>query len=60
MKTKKRLKRWVVNLIGVVNFTSLLLLGSEANNLSVFIIGHIIALVVFIISAYILIKNIND
>ena len=60
MVKERKLKKWVVNVLAGINFTSLILMGSDTEDLKVFIIGHLIALTVFLLSGYALIKNIND
>lgn len=60
MKKRRKLKNWAEYTLVGINFTSLLFMGGDAEDLKVFIIGHLIALVVFLLSGYALIKNIND
>jgi hypothetical protein len=60
MIKQRKLKKWVINTLVGINFISLLIMGSDSKDLSVFIIVHIIALVVFLLSGYILIKNERD
>ena len=60
MIKQRKLKKWVINTLLGINFISLLIMGSESNNLSVFIIGHIIAVALFLLSGYILLKNDRD
>lgn len=59
MVKERKLKKWVVNVLAGINFTSLILMGSETEDLSTFIIGHIIFAVIFIISGIILLRNMN-
>lgn len=60
MIKQRKLKKWVINTLLGINFISLLIMGSDSNNLSVFIIGHIIAVALFLLSGYILLKNDRD
>ena len=60
MIRKRKLKNWVISTLAGINFLSLIVMGSDAEKLSVFIIVHIIALVVFLLSGYIIIKNERD
>lgn len=60
MVKERKLKKWVINVLAGINFLSLIVMGSDAEKLSVFIIVHIIALVVFLLSGYVLIKNDRD
>lgn len=60
MKKRRKLRSWAEYTLVGINFTSLLFMGGDSDNLKVFIIGHLIALVVFLLSGYALIKNINE
>lgn len=59
MVKERKLKKWVVNVLAGINFTALLLMGSDSENLSTFIVVHILATIIFIISGIILLRNMN-
>lgn len=54
---KKRLKRWVVWLLTIISTLAFIIMASDCENMSVFIISHIIATLVFVFCSYVLIKN---
>jgi hypothetical protein len=60
MIKQRKLKKWVISTLAGINFLSLIVMGSDSKDLSVFIIVHIIAVAVFILSGYILLKNDRD
>lgn len=60
MIKQRKLKKWVISTLAGINFLSLIVMGSDSKDLSVFIIVHIIAVAVFILSGYIIIKNERD
>lgn len=51
---KITIKRWLEVLIYIVITISLFVMGSECNDIKIFIISHLIALVVFIICVIII------
>lgn len=54
---KKRLKRWVVWLLTIISTLAFIIMASDCEDLSIFIISHIIATLVFGLCSYVLIKN---
>lgn len=59
MVKERKLKKWVVNVLAGINFTTLLLMASDSEDLSTFIVVHILATIIFIISGIILLRNMN-
>lgn len=57
---KRKLKRWVKNILKVFCALAMLVGASECENLKVFLISHILAALVLTISGYLLIKNMED
>lgn len=54
---KRRLKRWVVWLLTIISTLAFIIMASDCENTSTFIISHIIAALVFALCSYVLIKN---
>ena len=54
---KRRLKGWVKELLVIINIISILFMGSDCEDLSLFTLSHLIALVIFIITSIILIEE---
>lgn len=54
---RRELKKWVKNLLIIINLIMFLIMASECENLTLFFISHLIAATVFCINSYILIKN---
>lgn len=59
MVKERKLKRWVIKVLAGINITSLILMGSDTKDLTTFIIGHIVFLLIFVISGIILLRNMN-
>ena len=53
---KYRFKKWVNYLLGIIAFLSLMVMGSDCDNLIVFIYTHLIAVGVFGLTTSLLIK----
>ena len=53
---KRYLKKWVVNLLLIVQVMLVLLLAGDTSNLTIFIISKIILLTIFLINHFILYK----
>ena len=53
---KKVLKNWVEYVLIVINLISLILVGSDSNNIGSFILIHFTSLVIFMGSSLMLIK----
>jgi len=53
---KFRLRKWVEYLLVVVAFLSLCVMGSECDDMMIFIVSHLIATLIFVVSSSILIK----
>lgn len=51
---KRYLKKWVVNLLLIIQVLLVLLLASDTSNLKIFIISKIIMLAIFLINHFIL------
>ena len=56
---KIKLKSWVENVLVVILFISFITMACDSNNLIIFITSHLISLVSFIASAYLLYKYTN-
>ncbi len=54
---KRRLKRWVVWLLTIISTLAFFIMASDCEDMTVFIISHIIAALVFGLCNYVLIKN---
>lgn len=54
---KRRLKRWVVWLLTIISTLAFIIMASDCEDMSIFIISHIIATLVFVFCSYVLIKN---
>lgn len=57
---KRRLKRWVKNLLVGILVLSIIIGSSECENMTIFVVSHIIAGITMILSGYILIKNMEE
>lgn len=55
MKRRKLKKGWVW-LLGILNFLSLIVMGGDSENMKVFIISKLIALVIFGLTMLIMVK----
>ena len=53
---RRKLKRWVVWLLTLVNLLSLIVMGGESQSMKVFIISKIIAAAIFGLTTLILVK----
>ena len=53
---KKRFKKWVEYTLLVINFLAFIMLGSDSDNMSTFIIIHITAFAIFAINTMLLFK----
>ena len=49
-------KKWVVWLLIIINTFAICIMGSECEDLTLFIIGHLIAGIVFVINSQLLLK----
>lgn len=54
MKKRLVLKKWVENIILVIMALALIIIGSECDKMSAFLITHAIALIIFVASAFII------
>lgn len=59
MKKRRKLRNWIKYTLVGICFISILVMGGDSDNLTVFMLTHFIALVVFLLSAYILLKNMD-
>ena len=57
MKRKRKLKQWVLNILYIIFFMSIIVAGSDSDSTKVFIIVHLIAGLVMTLTGYIIIKN---
>lgn len=53
---RKVLKNWVVGVLALINFFAIMLMSSDCENLTTFIITHLIALGIFLLNSMIIIK----
>ena len=53
---RRKLKRWVVWLLALVNLLSLVVMGGESQSMKVFIISKLIAAAIFGLTTLILVK----
>lgn len=60
MKKRRKLRNWVKYTLVGINFISILVMGGDSDNIAVFMLTHFIALAVFLLSAYILLKNMEE
>ena len=56
---KRRLKKWVRITLVIISVIAILVGISECENMTLFIISHIIAIVLFLVCSLILIKDMN-
>ena len=49
-------KKWVVNVLAIICFISILIMASDCENIKVFVISHIVALAVLTICSLLLKK----
>lgn len=49
-RKKRKLRKWVINLICIINFISVLFLGADCQDMGLFIASKIIAFIIFIVS----------
>lgn len=54
---KRKLKKWVVWCLVAIDTVALLVASSECEDMTMFVVSHIIACAVFAICSYILLKN---
>ena len=54
---KKRLRKWVVWTLIAIDTIALLVASSECENMTIFVVSHVIAAIVFAVCSYILLKN---
>lgn len=54
---KRRFKKWVVWTLIAINTLSLFVMGSDCEDMILFVISHIIAVLTFSGSSYLLLKN---
>lgn len=54
MKKRLVLKKWVENIVLVIIALALIIIGSECDKMSAFLITHTIALIIFVASAFII------
>lgn len=59
MKKRRKLRNWIKYTLVGISFISILVMGGDSDNLTVFMLTHFIALAVFLLSAYILLKNMD-
>lgn len=50
-------KKWVTYLLVVINLLAVLIMASDCENISTFIIVHLVALIIFVINSMLLIKH---
>ena len=53
----KRLKKWVEIVLKIIFFVSFIIMASDSENLTLFVVLHVVATATFILTGYILIKN---
>lgn len=53
------LKSWVVYFLMGINFISLLFMAGECEDLKTFVISHLIAMIIFVLNSYVLVKYTN-
>lgn len=51
-----KLKRWVQNLLIIINLLSIMIFASDSNSTTMFITTKILSLIIFIINSYLLYK----
>ena len=56
---KRRLKKWVVNTLIIINFMAILFMSADCDDMTLFIVSKIIALVIFAFNNYLLFKHSN-
>ena len=54
---KRRLKSWVVWLLIIISTLAFFIMASDCENMTTFIISHIIAAIIFGLVNYVLIRN---
>lgn len=50
-------KKWVTYLLVVINLLAVLIMASDFENISTFIIVHLVALIIFVINSMLLLKH---
>lgn len=60
MKRKRRLKKWVKNVLIVIFALSIIVGSSDSENFKFFVISHLIAGIAMLLSGTILIKNMEE
>jgi len=53
---KQRLKKWVEVVLSIIAMLSVCIIGSDCEDLSIFVISHLIALIIFTLSIKVLVK----
>ena len=53
---KKRLKKWVINALIVINMLCLVLIVWEMNNIVLFTISKVICIIIYLLNSYLLYK----
>ena len=51
---KKRLKKWVINVLIIVNMLCLLLIVWDINNIMLFTISKIVSIIIYLVNNYLL------
>lgn len=53
---KRRLKKWFETVLIIINILAFIVLGSDSDSLSLFIVVHLVALAIFLFNNYLLYK----
>ena len=56
---KRRLKKWVVNTLIIINFIAIMFMGADCDDMALFISSKLIALLIFAFNNYLLFKHSN-
>lgn len=50
------LKNWVVMVLVIINMFAIMVMGSDSENIKIFLLSHLIATIIFILNSIIIIK----
>lgn len=53
---KKVFKKWVVGVLAIINMIALMIMGSDCESLTTFLITHLIATSIFVLNSMIIVK----
>lgn len=56
---KRHLKQWVVNTLIIINFITIMFMGADCDDMTLFISSKLIALLIFAFNNYLLFKHSN-